>query len=217
MRVVLASTSPRRRDLFALLGIPFEVRTPAFEERVVPGRTGDDLAAGFSQGKAASVAADDPEALVLGSDTLIELEGELLGKPVDLAEARAMLRRMAGRAHLVHTAVTVVCRARPFEATEVSTARVRMKPFDAGAHERYLATGDSLGKAGAYSIQGPGGDLIERLEGDFPTVVGLPLRLVAALLTQAGVTVPVDVERLYATMPYGNWSRFQVASRHIGG
>jgi septum formation protein len=211
MRLVLASTSPRRRELFALLGIPFEVQSPTYEECVVPGRAAGDLAALFARGKAHSVAKDDPEAIVVGSDTLIELDGEVLGKPRDLTEARTILRRMAGREHLVHTAVTLFCPARMIETTQVATARVRMKPFNAAEHERYLATGDSLGKAGAYSIQGPGGELIERLEGDFPTVVGLPLRLVAKLLSQAGVALPVDVDRLYANMPYGNWSRFQVS------
>lgn len=209
MRLVLASTSPRRRELLALLGIPFEVQAPTFEERIVPGRTATDLVGHFARGKARSVAKTDPEAVVIGSDTVIELDGVVLGKPRDLAEARSMLRRMAGRAHLVHTAVTISCLARSIETTQLSTAQVRMKAYDAEDHERYLATGDSLGKAGAYSIQGPGGELIEELHGDFPTVVGLPLRLAAALLTQAGVAVPVDVDRLYETAPYGNWARFR--------
>jgi septum formation protein len=83
-----------------------------------------------------------------------------------------------------------------------------MKPFDEQTHERYLATGESLGKAGAYSIQGEGGDLIDCIDGDFPTVVGLPLRLLAQQLTQAGVRVPGDLDELYATKPYANWARF---------
>jgi nucleoside triphosphate pyrophosphatase len=101
------------------------------------------------------------------------------------------------------------CLTRRIEITQVSTAYVWMKPFDALVHERYLLTGDSLGKAGAYSIQGPGSELIERLDGDFTTVVGFPLRLVANLLAQSGVTVPVDIETLYETKPYGNWPRFR--------
>jgi septum formation protein len=208
MRLVLASTSPRRRELLSLLGIPLEVRNPICEERLVPGRSADDLAVHFAKSKADSVAQQEPGALVLASDTLIQLEGEVLGKPGDVAEARAMLRQMAGREHRVQTAVSLACLARRFEITQVSTACVRMKPFEAEAHERYLATGDSLGKAGAYSIQGPGAELVERLEGDFTTVVGLPLRLVVRLLAQAGVTVPVDVETLYVLKPYGSWSRF---------
>ena len=119
-----------------------------------------------------------------------------------------MLRRLAGREHLVRTAVTAACRGRRFEGTEVSIARVWMKPFDLHAHERYLTTGDSLGKAGAYSIQGPGAELIERLEGDFTTVVGFPLRVVARLLAAGGVMVPIDVESLYRKKPYGNWACF---------
>jgi septum formation protein len=83
-----------------------------------------------------------------------------------------------------------------------------MKPFDERVHERYLATGESLGKAGAYSIQGEGGNLVDSIDGDFPTVVGLPLRLVAQLLTQAGVKVPVDLDVLYTVKPYANWVRF---------
>ena len=167
-----------------------------------------DLVADFAKAKAASVAGQSPEALVLASDTLIEHEAAVLGKPKDLAEARAMLRELAGQAHLVKTAVTAICRVRQFERTEVSSARVWIKPFDQDAHERYLATEDSLGKAGAYAIQGPGVELIERLEGDFTTVVGFPLRIVAQLLAEGGVTVPVDVESVYVRRPYGNWSRF---------
>src|SRR5438094_351804 len=115
---------------------------------------------------------------------------------------------MAGREHRVQTAVSLACLARGIEITQVSIACVRMKSFDAKAHERYLATGDSFGKAGAYSIQGPGAELVERFEGDFTTVVGFPLRLVVRLLSHAGVSVPVDVEGLYIAKPYVNWSRF---------
>jgi len=208
MRVVLASTSPRRRELLALLGIPFEVKSPTFEERFIPGQAAVDLVAYFARGKASSVARDNPDAIVLGSDTIIELDGVVLGKPVDLADAQTMLYRMAGREHLVHTAVTLSCHVRRVDTTRLSTARVRMKRFDAEAHARYLATGDSLEKAGAYSIQGPGAELIEAFDGDFTTVVGLPLQLVATMLGQVGVCVPVDINALYAAKPYGNWARF---------
>jgi septum formation protein len=208
MRIVLASTSPRRRELLALLKVPFEVRPPLCDETILPHRSAEDLAAGFSAAKAVAVAEQDPDALVLASDTLIECDGEPFGKPRDLGEARTMLRQLAGRVHAVKTAVTAVCSDRRFDRTEISTARVWMRPFDVQAHERYLATGDSLGKAGAYSIQGGGADLIERLEGDFTTVVGFPLRVVARLLVEGGLAVPVDVEAVYARMPYENWSRF---------
>jgi septum formation protein len=100
---------------------------------------------------------------------------------------------------------------RKFEGMALSTATVSMKGYDEQVHERYLATGESLGKAGAYSIQGQGSELIASIEGDFPTVVGLPLRLVAMLLAQAGLKVPVEMEVLYATKPYPNWARFSNA------
>ncbi len=208
MRVVLASTSPRRRELLFLLGIPFEVRSPSCEERIIPGFGARELAAKFSCEKARSISTDDSDAIVLGSDTLIELGGTVLGKPSDLSEARTMLRQMAGREHMVHTAVTLSCRDHAIETTQCSTAHVRMKPFDAEAHARYLASGDSQGKAGAYSIQGPGADLIEALKGDFTTVVGLPLMLTASLLEEAGVHIPIDIHALYAEKPFGTWMRF---------
>jgi septum formation protein len=208
MRIVLASTSPRRRDLLALLGIAFEIRDPSYEERIVSGRSAVELVAHFSRGKADSIAQQDEDALVLASDTLIEVDEAVLGKPRDQAEARSMLRRLAGREHRVQTAVTVACRTRQLESTDGATARVWMKPYEADAHDCYLASGDSLGKAGGYAIQGSGADLIERLDGDFTTVVGLPLRLAARLLKQAGVKVRVDVDELYRRKPYGNWTRF---------
>ena len=111
MSLILASTSPRRRELLALLGIPFDVINPSFEERLVAGLTASEQVQSFAQGKAQSVARLEPEAIVLGSDTVIELDHHVLGKPVDLTEARAMLRRLAGREHRVLTAVALVCSA----------------------------------------------------------------------------------------------------------
>ena len=210
MSLILASTSPRRCELLSLLGIPFDIKSPLFEERLESGRTAMEQVQDFAQGKARSIARQEPAAIVLGSDTVIELDHDVLGKPADLAEARAMLRRLAGCDHHVRTAVALVCSGRAIDVVVLSTAVVRMKPFDERVHERYLATGESLGKAGAYSIQGEGGDLIDSIDGDFPTVVGLPLRLVAQVLRQAGVRVPVDLEELYAIKPYANWARFSI-------
>lgn len=165
----------------------------------------------FAVGKARSVAVQEPAAVVLGSDTVIELEHHVLGKPADVTQARAMLQRLAGRTHHVHTAVALVSVTHKLELMALSTATVRMKAYDEQARERYLATGESLGKAGAYSIQGEGSELITSIEGDFPTVVGLPLRMVATLLAQAGLVVPVVIEELYVTKPYPNWARFSRA------
>ena len=208
MPLILASTSPRRRELLALLGIPFDVKRPSFEERLVAARPAIEQVQSFAQGKAQSIAGQEPEAIIVGSDTVIEVDHDVLGKPDDLAEARAMLRRLAGRDHHVRTAVALVCSTRAINVVSLSTAVVRMKRFDERVHERYLATGESLGKAGAYSIQGRGGDLVDSIDGDFPTVAGLPLRLVAQLLIQVGVRVPVDLDELYAIKPYANWACF---------
>ena len=210
MALLLASTSPRRRELLALLGIPFDVRGPSFDEQLVVGRSAIEQVQSFAQGKARSVARQEPEAFVLGSDTVIELDHDVLGKPANLSEARSMLLRLAGRDHYVHTAVALARSARAIEVVALSTTTVRMKPFDERAHEGYLATRESLGKAGAYSIQGVGGGLVDSIDGDFTAVVGLPLRLVGVLLTQAGLTVPVDLDDLYVTKPYANWARFSV-------
>lgn len=212
MQLILASTSPRRRELLTLLNLPFEVRNPSFDEQLQSDQSAIEQVKSFAIGKARSVAMQEPAAFVLGSDTVIELDHQVLGKPADAAQARTMLHRLAGRSHHVHTAVALVSVMRKFEEMALSTATVWMKGYDEEVHERYLATRESLGKAGAYSIQGQGGELIASIEGDFPTVVGLPVRLVAMLLAQAGLRVPVDMEVLYATKPYPNWAHFSNAS-----
>ena len=136
MSLILASTSPRRRELLALLGIPFDVRGPSFDEQLVMGRSAIEQVQSFAQGKARSVAIQEPEAIVLGSDTVIELDHGVLGKPADPAEARAMLRRLAGRDHYVCTAVSLVCSALGIDVVALSSSVVQMKPFDERAHER---------------------------------------------------------------------------------
>jgi nucleoside triphosphate pyrophosphatase len=208
MQLVLASTSPRRHELLALLGLSFDVCSPSFEEQLIAGLSPREQVTRFALEKARSVASERPRDLVLGCDTVIELDGRLLGKPLDLRDARAMLTRLAGRSHHVHTAVALCSRVRGLESVEVATATVYMKPAIDQAIDRYLATHESLGKAGAYSIQGLGGDLIERIDGDFTTVVGLPVKVVARHLLSMDYPVPRDVEELYQRKPYPNWSRF---------
>jgi septum formation protein len=208
MQLVLASSSPRRRELLALLGLSFEVCSPEFHEHPTVGLSPIEQVRHFAREKAKAVALIRPQAFVLGSDTVIDLDGQLLGKPVDLADARAMLAGLAGRSHQVHTAVAVCSRERNLESVEVATAEVWMKANLAHAYERYLASEESLGKAGAYAIQGLGGDLVERINGDYTTVVGLPLTLAAHLLRSAGYPVSVNVEDLYRRQPYANWNRF---------
>src|SRR5688500_4508766 len=208
MQLVLASSSPRRRELLALLGLPFEVCVSEFHEHPTVGLPPIEQVRRFAREKARSVALVRTRALVLGSDTVIVLESQLLGKPMDLVDARAMLARLAGSSHHVHTAVALCDRERNIESVEVATAEVSMKADLDQAYERYLASEESVGKAGAYAIQGLGGDLVEGIAGDYTTVVGLPLKLVAHLLRSAGYPIFVNVEDLYRRKPYANWNRF---------
>jgi len=208
MRLILASTSPRRHELLTLLGLPFDVVAPPFVEQVRPHLPAQQQAIEFATGKARSCIASCPDALILGSDTLISMGVEVLGKPVDLVDAEAMLRRLAGQTHKIVTAVALTGPGSEPCDVHVATVLVRMKPLNEEALAAYLRTGDSLGKAGAYSIQGGGAALIERIEGDYTAAVGLPLRLVAEMLQQRGLSCPVDVDQLYARKPYPNWARF---------
>ncbi|MCP9471934.1 MAG: Maf family protein [Nitrospira sp.] len=204
----MASTSPRRRELLGLLGVPFDVCEPSFVEQPMSGFAPREQVAYFALEKARSVAGARSDDIVLGGDTVIESDGRLLGKPRDREDALRMLTNLAGRPHQVHSAVALCHQSRSVERVEVATATVHMKP-DGGGIERYLETGEFWGKAGSYSIQGRGADLIETIQGDYTTVVGLPLKIVASLLRLAGYPISQeDVEALYRRKPYPNWSRF---------
>jgi septum formation protein len=207
--LILASTSLRRKELLALLQLPFEVVDPEFDERIHADVPPEAQARTFALGKARSCAQRFGDSLVLGSDTLIAVGETILGKPSDRAVAGAMLRRLRGREHRIYTAIAVCCAARRLEDVAVESVTVWMKPFSDADLEAYLEDGEWEGKAGAYSIQGRGGEFIERIEGDYTAAVGLPLRLTASLLTKHGLSVPVDVEQLYRAKPFPNWSAFQ--------
>ena len=208
MRLILASTSPRRHELLTLLGVPFDVVAPPFIEQVQPQLSAEEQAVEFAAGKARSCQSSCPDALILGSDTLINLGAEVLGKPVDVADAEVMLRRLAGQMHRIVTAVALAGPEPDRCDVQLAEVQVTMKPLNEVSLAAYLRTGDSLGKAGAYSIQGGGAAFIERIEGDYTAAVGLPLRLVAEMLRQRGLSCPVDTEQLYARRPYPNWDRF---------
>ena len=208
MAVILASTSPRRRELLALLGIAFEIMPPAAEEVRSPDLSPREQAKQFALDKALSIARRHPDDLVLGSDTVIEIDGTLAGKPHDLRDAETMLRQLRGRRHHVHTGIALIHQAASVTVVRVETALVHMTPFTDHELGRYLETQESLGKAGAYSIQGEAARFIEKIEGDYPTIVGLPLRRTADLLEQQGVVLPTPVEELYRLKPYANWKAF---------
>ena len=206
MHLVLASTSPRRRQILALLGVPFEVVAPKFDEQVsghVP--LGEEVL-DFALGKAQSVAKQYPKSLVIGSDTMIELAGEKIGKPADRNDARRILRSLSGKLHRIFTAVAIVDPGGP-GLNEIETVVVEMRGYTDGEIENYLASGESEDKAGAYSIQGQGSDLIKSICGDYLAAVGMPLRRIARYLQSRGLSV-ADVEKLYTEKPFMNWQKF---------
>ena len=178
--LTLASSSPRRRQLLEMLGIPLRVVAPNVPEvrRVV--ETPVDYVERLAREKALSV----PGELVLGADTTVVIRAEILEKPADPADALRMLRKLQGRTHQVVTSVALVASETVRQATDVTNVVFRRlsDPF----LEAYVATGEPMDKAGAYGIQGFGAALVERVEGDFFSVMGLPLRLVLELLEQAG-------------------------------
>lgn len=184
MKLILASQSPRRRELLTLAGIAFETAPSDCDEEGIagslrqtcPGAGGQLVVEELALAKARAVSKRYPEALVLAADTMVTLDGVELGKPRDAQEARRMLRTLAGRTHTVDTGVALVSAAG--EEVFSRTSRVTFRPLTASLEaliDRYAATGLPLDKAGAYGIQELGGLLIEGIEGDFFSVMGLPI------------------------------------------
>jgi len=183
--VVLASGSPRRRDLLEQLGVTFVVVVPDVDETPQPGERPLALVQRLAAAKAAAVDGDP----VLAADTIVEVDGEILGKPVDAADARRMLRRLSGRSHRVHTGVAVRSAGRT--QVEVTTTIVTFAPLTPPLVEWYLGTGEPFDKAGAYAVQGHGGVFVETIRGSVSNVVGLPLTTVARLLGLTSATSAV--------------------------
>ena len=182
-RLVLASGSPRRREILAALGLEFVVRPPEMEEVVQDGERPEAAVCRLAREKAACVDAD-PAELVLAADTVVVLDGNLLGKPADPAEAAAMLMRLAGTTHDVFTGLALRSGA-TIVSTEART-RVTFRRFGRSECDTYVATGEPLDKAGAYGIQGYGAALVDRIDGDFFNVMGLPVPALLELLVAAG-------------------------------
>ena len=208
MRLILASRSPRRREIIALLGLPFDVIAPDFHELVSNHRPLPDEVLDFAKGKAAAVARQHPGNLVVGSDTMILLDGKKLGKPGGIDNAREILRALSGKTHVIFTSVAIIDGTGGSGLQTVQEVLVTMRPYSDADIERYLACEESLDKAGAYSIQGEGRALIESIRGDYLAAVGLPLKPIADYLKSRGVAFPLDVDRLYAEKAFFNWPTF---------
>jgi septum formation protein len=184
MRLVLASSSPRRAEILTTLGIPFLVTPADVDETVAPGESGPAAAVRLAREKAAAAAARRPDDWVLAADTLVLLDGAILGKPADDTEAREMLRSLSGREHRVVTAVRLTRGAGPGQDA-VEDSGVRIAALDDEVIRWYVSTGEPRDKAGAYAVQGLGARFIESVEGSFTNVMGLPARTVYRLLREA--------------------------------
>ncbi|MDC0715030.1 Maf family protein [Stigmatella sp. ncwal1] len=185
--LVLASASPRRRDLLSQLGLRFRVAAADLDETPLGGEAADTYVLRLARAKARAVAERFPETWVLAADTTVALGPELLGKPADPAEARHMLHRLSGQTHAVYTGVALAGRA---EASTVVRTAVTFRTLSSGEIDWYVGTGEPLDKAGAYAVQGRGGFLVASLEGSPTNVIGLPLGETLALLMRSGVPLP---------------------------
>jgi|688.fasta_scaffold170033_3 septum formation protein len=189
--LVLASKSPRRTDLLRSLldesapEVGFEVVPADVDETPMPGEAPRDMVVRLALAKARFVAAQlGGDAMVIGADTTVDVDGESLGQPDDATAARATLRRLSGRTHLVHTGIAVVHGGA--ETSAVDSAKVTFVPLTDELVDWYVATGEPMDKAGGYGVQGHGAVLVERVEGSVSTVVGLPLRLLADRMALLG-------------------------------
>lgn len=180
--LILASASPRRRALLESAGISFEVRPADLDEAVHSGELPKPYARRIAREKATAVSG----ALVLAADTVVALDGAVLGKPADAGEARALLAALSGRTHTVYTAVALRVGRRVHE--RICATQVRFRELDERDIAAYIATGEPYDKAGGYGIQGHGGALVDRIRGSYTNVIGLPLRETLALLARFGAS-----------------------------
>ena len=183
-RVILASASPRRRELLGLIGIAHEVRPADIDESLLPDELPAPHAERLARSKAHTIAAHEPGAVVIAADTIVVVDGDVLGKPRDPRHAHEMLRRLSGRTHTVLTAIAVAKESRTESAVE--SVNVTFRALSDDEIDAYIATGEPMDKAGAYGIQGYGATIVERVDGDYFSVMGLGLRRLVELLERVG-------------------------------
>lgn len=189
--MILASASPRRAELLTAAGIPFEVRPAHVDETLLPGEDARTYATRLAVEKARAIATYADGRPVLAADTVVVTDSQVLGKPVDADDARRMLRLLSGRAHEVLTAVALLSRgpneSEPRMDAQIESTTVQFRPLETAEIEWYVSTGEPSDKAGAYAIQGLASRFVTRIEGSYSNVVGLPVALVYAMCTRAGI------------------------------
>ena len=184
-RLILASGSPRRRELLASMGYTFEICTPDVDENV-PGHAAD-IVRTLAVRKARAAAEHFDSGIIIASDTLVSLDGAPLGKPVDAQDARRMLLSLSGREHEVFTGVCILDAAIGAEEAQVDRTGVWFRTLQEAEIDRYIRSGEPMDKAGAYAIQGGAGAFVERLDGSFENVVGFPVQVVGKMLKHFGL------------------------------
>jgi septum formation protein len=187
MKFILASQSPRRRELLESIGLSFDVIPSDVPEVREAGESPEEYVARLSRDKAAAIAAKHDDTWIIAADTTVLLGDELLEKPVDDADARRMLATIAGKTHIVYSGVTLQNAARGWRDTRVAESEVRMLPLDERDIAWYVSTGEPRDKAGAYAVQGIGAMFIDSIHGSYTNVVGLPLALLFQMLRRAGI------------------------------
>ena len=186
MQIILASQSPRRRELLERMGIShFDIIPAKGEERAQPGLTPERLVEELSRQKAAEIAAAHPDALIIAADTVVAVDGTVLGKPHDRDDAVRMLQTLSGREHTVYSGLTVCWQGR--SVTQHEATAVRFRPLSQDDIHHYVSTGEPMDKAGSYGIQGYGCTLVEGISGDYYNVVGLPVCRLSQILSGFGV------------------------------
>jgi septum formation protein len=201
--LILASGSPRRQELLTRLGVPFDVARSDVDETPRPGEPPIELVQRLAREKALAVAQRFPERPVLGADTIVVLDGLVLGKPADAAEATAMLQALRGRSHTVHSAFYARNPATGQQASAVNETLVWMRDYGDAELAAYVASGDPLDKAGAYAIQSAAFVPVERIDGCFSSVMGFALADVAQVLRQ--ISLPPPTTALFACRPLAGW------------
>jgi septum formation protein len=199
MKFILASASPRRRELLASIGLDFEVLPSHVPEVHQEGEVPEEYVARLSRDKADALASQHRERWVIAADTTVLLGDQLLEKPEDRADAARMLATIAGRTHVVYTGVTLQNLERNWCDTRVAESEVRMLPLSPEEIEWYVATGEPLDKAGAYAVQGLGAMFIESIHGSYTNVVGLPLATLFQMLRRAGIDPLANTARVRPT------------------
>lgn len=187
--IVLASSSPRRQELLKNLGLPFTVQVSDIDETVSSDLNPEEIVQTLSFQKAEVITKKLSFGLVIGSDTIVVLDGQVLGKPTDEQDAYRMLRALSGRKHQVFTGVAIIDAASGKAEVSYSSTYVTMEAMTDETIYSYIASGEPMDKAGSYAIQGLGATLVQKIEGDYFTVVGLPLHLLAHMLTKFGVSL----------------------------